>query len=210
MQSNDLHEINKLKLHRLIFFSDAVLAIIITLLVIELHLPDLADSSSATEMFEKLLYMVPNFGAFLICFLTITQAWVGLNTLFSAVVKYDNTLGLLNAFSLLPICLLPFVASLIGNYFDNPASFIFLSGVSFASSIAQSFVNRHLFKNKMLSPLVDHKYFEKLMKTAIVFPIVSLLIGLTAYLSTLLSFSLFMLAILYSMWILHKMKLTSD
>ena len=210
MDEGNLHEINKLKLHRLIFFSDAVLAILITLLVIELHLPELADRSSGKEMLDKLLHMLPHFGAFLLCFLTIAQGWVGLNVLFSAIVKYDNILGLLNVFFLLPTCLLPFAASLIGNYIDNPVSFIFLGSISFCSSTAQSFINRYILRNKMLSPLVDYKHFEKLMKASVAFPVVSLLIGLTAYISTLLSFSLFLLTIVSSMWTLRKMKITND
>ncbi len=210
MEKNDLHDINKLKLHRLVFFTDAVTAIIITLLVIELHLPDLIDSSSDKEMLNKLVHMFPHFGAFLLCFLTIGQGWIAQNVLFSTVIKYDNTLGLLNLLFLLPGCLLPFAASLIGNYFDNPISFMFLAGISFCSAMLSYFINRHLLRNKMFSPSVDHKYIEKLTKSLLVFPLVSILMGLTAYISTLLSFSLFMLMIIVAMFVMRKMKLTND
>ncbi len=206
--SDEYAEINKLRLHRLIFFTDAVLAIIITLLVIELHLPELTDPGSGHEMTEKLMHMLPHFGAFVLCFFTLAQGWVGYNILFSVVNRYDNTLGLLNVFSLLPSCLLPFAASLIGSYFENPVSFVFLGSVSFLSSMGQYFINRYLLKNKMFSPIVDLKKFEKLMKNAIAFPVVSLLMGLAAYIDTRLSFTLFMLTILSSIWSLRKMKIT--
>jgi uncharacterized membrane protein len=203
----DDNEYNKIKLHRLLFFSDAVTAIIITLLVIELHLPHLVNSKSASEMLENLINMAPNFGAFLLCFLTLGQGWIGQNALFSLVIKYDNSIAILILMFLLPSCLLPFAATLIGEYFNNPMSFIFLASISFFSSIMSYFINRRLIKRKMFSPSVDISHLEKLTKNMLLFPFASILMGFLAYYSTFLSFSLFMCSMLISLWNLRNLKL---
>lgn len=203
----DLNELNTIKLHRLIFFFDAITAIIITLLVIELHFPHLSNEESANEMFENLTLMTSNFGAFLLCFLTLGQGWLGQNVLFSMVTKYDNTLGILVLISLIPTCLLPFAATLIGDYFNNPMSFVFLASISFFSSIMSYFVNQYLLKENMFSPLIDKKHVKKLTNTMLLFPAISVIMGLLAYYNTLLSFCLFSISILFSLWNLRTLKL---
>lgn len=118
-------EINKLKLHRLNFFTDAVLAIILTLLVLELHLPHLSNEDSASEMLMKLKEMLPQFGSLVLCFLVTANAFLDLSTFYSSVEKYDDKLAVCLVMLLLPLSLMPFASVLIGQFFLIPCRMFF-------------------------------------------------------------------------------------
>jgi uncharacterized membrane protein len=66
MKSHD--EYNKKRLDRLSIFVDAVLAIIMTLLVLDLRVPVLTEINSTGEMMKKLSDLSPHFYSFLLCF----------------------------------------------------------------------------------------------------------------------------------------------
>ena len=66
---------------RVIFLSDGVFAIVLTLLVLELHVPHLPEDVSANELWHAVLALKPNFLSFLLSFMFISvmimlkQSW---------------------------------------------------------------------------------------------------------------------------------------
>lgn len=95
---------------RVLALSDGVFAIIITLLVLEIHVPDLAQGQSLREALEEIR---PSLTAFLISFVVVAIAWAGHRDIFSLIRRIDRALVWLNIIYLLPLCILPFGASLI-------------------------------------------------------------------------------------------------
>jgi uncharacterized membrane protein len=105
----------KVGLERFVLFSDAVFAIAITLLVIELHLPEMKEISSK-GMNEALAHMIPHFFSFFLSFFIIGIYWIAHHRMFSDVVNYDNGLLWLNLVLLCFIGLMPFVSHVYGVY----------------------------------------------------------------------------------------------
>lgn len=97
--------------------SDGVCAIIITLLVLEVHVPE--HLSKGESLIDELSAIRPSIVAFLISFVVVAVAWSGHRDLFAAIRRTDRTLVWLNLLYLLPLCLLPFGASLIARYPDD-------------------------------------------------------------------------------------------
>jgi uncharacterized membrane protein len=100
-------------LERLIFFSDAVFAIAITLLALEIRLPDTAGSLSNADLLHTLLGLWPKYLGYLISFLVIGLFWVGHHRKFRYITGYDNNLLLLNLLLLMTVAFSPFPASVL-------------------------------------------------------------------------------------------------
>jgi uncharacterized membrane protein len=92
--------------------SDGVCAIIITLLVIEIHAPIPAPGESLRHALTDLK---PSLVAFAISFVVVAIAWVGHRDLFALIERTDRGLVWLNILYLFPLCLIPFGASLLAN-----------------------------------------------------------------------------------------------
>ncbi len=98
-------------LERLVFFSDAVFAIAITLLVIELHAPKLPHGVADMAHWNALWEMLPHFFGFALSFYVIGRFWVGHHRAFSLARKYDETLLMPNLMLLMAIAFIPFVTA---------------------------------------------------------------------------------------------------
>jgi uncharacterized membrane protein len=98
---------------RVVMLSDGVFAIILTLLVLEIHVPDL---HSGETLVSALRSIRPSMVGFLISFVVVAIAWAGHRDLFAVIRRTDRPLVWLNFVYLLPLCLLPFGASLISQY----------------------------------------------------------------------------------------------
>lgn len=122
MKDHQLHsELKKeFQLERMILFSDAVFAIAITLLAIELKIPEIPHSEVTEEKLGKyLLEMLPKFIGFLISFFLIGLYWTVHHRLFGYVVNYTMRLLWLNLLFLLFIVLMPFTTAFYSSYIST-------------------------------------------------------------------------------------------
>ena len=116
--SHDLFENRKqFQLERMILFSDAVFAIAITLMVIEIRIPDL-HGAAVTEnaMRSAMAGKFAEFFGFILSFAVIGLFWVQHHRLFGLVEDYDNKLLWLNLHMLFWIVLVPFSSGLNSHY----------------------------------------------------------------------------------------------
>jgi TMEM175 potassium channel family protein len=96
-----------------------VFAIIITLLVLEIHVPELTQGHTLTEALAEVR---PSFYAFAVSFILAGMYWVGHRDLFALIRRTDRGLVWLNILYLLPLCLRPFSAGLLGRYEREPTA----------------------------------------------------------------------------------------
>jgi len=116
--SNHLHnELRKeFQLERLILFSDAVFAIAITLLVIEIKIPELHDDVSDKLLLHSLGHLVPKFLGFIISFMLIGIYWSVHHRMFGFVTNFNRKLLLLNLVFLFFVALMPFSTGFYSEY----------------------------------------------------------------------------------------------
>jgi uncharacterized membrane protein len=98
---------------RVMALTDGVFAIILTLLVLEIHVPELTRAQTLREALEEIR---PSFVAFAISFIVVAISWMGHRELFAHVRRTDRPLVWLSILYMFPLCLLPFGASLIARY----------------------------------------------------------------------------------------------
>lgn len=95
---------------RLITFSDGVVAIAITLLALDLPVP---EGHSASELWDSFSHNARYFLAFFISFAVIAALWNVHHMVFRYIDRADSTLRMLNLGWLLTIVLIPFAAKLL-------------------------------------------------------------------------------------------------
>jgi uncharacterized membrane protein len=98
---------------RLEAFSDGVLAIAITLLVIEIHPPELGEGETLAH---ALWAQWPSYLAYLVSFLTIGVIWLNHHRIFAQVVRVDGPLLVLNLNLLLWTGLIPFPTAVVAEH----------------------------------------------------------------------------------------------
>ncbi|MEO8567614.1 MAG: TMEM175 family protein [Ginsengibacter sp.] len=104
------------QLERIILFSDAVFAIAITLLVIELKIPEISHPVTEQKIVQGVADILPKFIGFLVSFFLIGLYWTIHHRMFGFVVHYTQRLLWLNLLFLLGIVLMPFSTSFYSEY----------------------------------------------------------------------------------------------
>jgi uncharacterized membrane protein len=107
---------NGRKLDRVVFFPDAVFAIAITLLVLDIRAP---DGLSPTELSAQLLDLWPKFLSYVISFLVILMYRMAHLGVFRSIKRYDRGLIWLTSLFLMCVALLPYPTSLLGEKGEN-------------------------------------------------------------------------------------------
>jgi uncharacterized membrane protein len=102
---------------RLMAFSDGVFAIAITLLVLNVPVPDIAQPDARSRLPAALLKAGPPVLTFALSFFLVGFYWIRHHQLFRQLVRVDVWLLWLNLIVLFLISLLPFSSGVVGRYF---------------------------------------------------------------------------------------------
>jgi len=133
---------------RITAFTDAVMAVAITLLVLNLEVPVLADPS-ASELWRSLRDLLDDFAAYLLSFALVGRFWLLHHRLFERLREFDQRLLLLNLAFLALIVLVPFGADLLDRYGKlSPACVVFASVIGLAA-LTHGAMIRHAERAKL-------------------------------------------------------------
>jgi uncharacterized membrane protein len=98
---------------RVLALSDGVFAIILTLLVLEIRVPELSSDDGLGDALREIR---PSFVAFLISFVVVANAWARHRDLFNLIRRTDRLVIWLNILYMLPLAILPFGTELLARY----------------------------------------------------------------------------------------------
>jgi uncharacterized membrane protein len=141
-------------------FSDGVMAIAITLLVLELKVPDPATIGDG-KLFDALAERWPSYLAYLVAFMTIGIIWLNHHTLMAKIARFDARLYWLNLALLLGIATLPFPTSLLADYIAKGGANASVAAVTYGltsmlMALPWGFMWRHLRDHpELLEPGYD-------------------------------------------------------
>jgi len=112
----------RLSTQRIEAFSDGVFAIAITLLVLEIKIPQLHTAEqSGVSLSTALLRLWPSYFGYIFSFLMIGIYWANHHYIFHLYKQSDHIFALLNVFFLMCISFLPFPTAVLAEYITDPA-----------------------------------------------------------------------------------------
>jgi len=124
---------------RMLTLSDNVVAVAMTLLVLQLRVPLLSRPDSPAELATKLASQSGELVSYLVSFYVIGQFWLAHHRVFRRVTAHGEGLAWWNFAFLFTITVMPFSASLIGKYGSNPLAVdIFALNLLLASVATQA------------------------------------------------------------------------
>lgn len=126
---NAIHT-DRLGLDRLIFFSDAVVAIAITLLALEIRLPPSAGQLSNQELLRQLVDIWPSYLGYVVSFLVIGAFWIGHHRKFRLIQRYNSRLLFLNLLMLMTVAFIPFPTAVLSEYGNRTATIFYALAVA--------------------------------------------------------------------------------
>ena len=113
------HPKQEFQVERLAFFSDAVFAIAITLLIIEFRVPVITKDSTWDSVWEQLVEMKYKLLALCISFMLIANYWIKHHALFKHIHSYNQRIVISNMYILLPVIFFPFSTAFFAESVDN-------------------------------------------------------------------------------------------
>lgn len=153
------------QLERMILFSDAVFAIVITLMAIEIKIE---HDVTAKELPKALFHLLPTIFAYVVSFVFIGGTWYQHLKIFALLKDYDKGLVIRNLLLLFFVGLFPFCASLITKTKGNMISFFLYLGIILICVITQYALYHYIINRpsiRLNADLTEH--LEELRKRKI-------------------------------------------
>ena len=141
-------------------FSDGVIAVAITLLILDVHVP-----SVQTGLLPALLREWPTYLGYVTSFLVITIFWANHHNMFRYIQQVDYPLLVINSFFLMCIAFIPFVTAVLTQYIASPTeqhtaaivygATLLLNGILFNSIWWYAMWKRRLVRSDLDAPAVQ-------------------------------------------------------
>ncbi len=111
--------IERIKNSRLEAFCDGVFAIAITLLILEIKVPEFGEINSAAQLAGDLAAQWPSWFAFLLTFLTLLIAWANHHNMLSQLGRTSSPFIYANGLLMLTVVIFPYSASVLGRFLNT-------------------------------------------------------------------------------------------
>jgi len=170
------HEIKReFQLERMVLFSDAVFAIVITLMAIEIKIPESDHKYTEEEFLHHIKAVIPTILAYAVGFFFVGMTWYRHLQIFGKLKDYDRGLVICNLAMLFCIGLFPFAASMISHPNNILLPYVVYFIIAFLSAGSQSALQYYIFrKNAVL--LSSPPTIEELAKFKINVTLLALLL----------------------------------
>ena len=178
---NGPHEEKGLQFERIVFFSDAVFAIAITLLVIEIKAPHIEPGVSERDSLVSVARLIPNFIGYVISFMVIGAYWVGHHRIYGMIAKWNYGLIWRNVAFLLTIAFIPFTTAFFSENATRTVPMVFYAFVFALAGAMQVVQWRYAVKKGLTDPQLEPAYLDQVSNNISLLPtagVVAALIGL--------------------------------
>jgi uncharacterized membrane protein len=173
-------------------FSDGVFAIIITLLVLEIHVPQVQGQDISGALEHSLLAMAPKFLSYILSFVIVCIWWVAHHHLFHILKRSDRGLLWLNSLFLLWLAFIPFPTALMGDFPGTRLAVMGYGTVTTLAGVSFCLLRYYAFYGgKLVDERIDRELLKLAMLRSIMNPVLHAIAVLLALVDTRLSITLY-------------------
>lgn len=167
--------------------SDAVFGVAMTLLVLEIKVPEIEGHLAEGELIQAFLTLIPKFLVYFLSFMTAGIFWAGQSAQFRHIERSDRNMTWINLFFLLFVSTLPFSTAFLGDHISYKFPIflywfnIFLMGLGLY--INWAYAKRHNFIDEQALELVFEPIRRRIVMAQILYLGGALLCFINPYLS---------------------------
>ncbi len=151
MSNKELRPWENFGTDRIKAFSDGVFSIVITILVLELHVPVIDTPGSGSELMWGLVAIWPKIVTYFATFLVVGIYWIAHHNFFHYTHRSNRGLLWLNNLYLMTVSVLAFTAGMIGSYPENKVAVFFYGLNLLLIGTALSLLWWYVIKNDMVN-----------------------------------------------------------
>jgi uncharacterized membrane protein len=187
-----LFRVSEMSTGRIQAFSDGVFSIVVTLLVLEIHVPYVTGPNVSVELAHNLFDMMPKFFSYALSFAIVCIWWVAHHHLFDVLRKSDRGLLWFNSLFLFWLAFIPFPTALLGDYPNERIAVICYGGVMLLAGLSFSWMRYYAFFIGQLTYTdIDQDLLKRAMIKSVFNPTLHLSAVLLAFVSTKLAITLY-------------------
>jgi uncharacterized membrane protein len=149
------HDGSGLQLERIVFFSDAVFAIAITLLIIEIKVPHLEHDAPDRDFWLSLVKLIPSFIGYFFSFFVIGAYWVGHHRIYGHIESWNYGLVWRNVLFLMAIAFMPFSTAFFSEYFPRFVPLVLYAATFSAAGLLQLWQWRYAISRGLVENVDD-------------------------------------------------------
>ncbi len=188
-------EEDEMGMERLVFFSDAVFAIAITLLALEIRLPEDMTQASNTELLQSLFSIWPKYLGYMISFLSIGNFWIIHHRQYRYIERYDTRLMFINLLVLMSVAFIPFTTAVISENGNRTATILYALSASVVGLLSTLLWVYASYKHRLVVPDMESTVVHRGVVRNLIAPAVFLFsIGLSYFDPDLAKFSWILIA----------------
>ena len=172
---NNSNENNAITFERILFFSDAVIAIVITLLILELKAPHIKHEGFTEGVMRQALFeLLPKFLGFVFSFLIVGMMWIEHHRIFRFITSWDFGLIWRNLVFLLFVAFIPFPTALFSENSFSQTAFMLYAGSFALAAIAKVWVWNYAVsrRSELIGDDVDDETVKLISRRSWAVPIV--------------------------------------
>jgi uncharacterized membrane protein len=182
-------------------FSDAVFAIIITLLALDLRVPR-DEAQRSASLVDALLHQWPVYVAFIASFLQVGVLWANHHAMFHYIRRTDHRVLVYNLLLLMAVAVLPFTSALLAEYVrgsrsDLRAAAVVYSGMLGICGVFLNAVWHHALDAGLVKPHADPHRLYALRRHWLLMPVFYAIALVFAMLSPRFSLGIYLLLLFY-------------
>jgi len=185
MKTHSVFRVGEMSTARIEAFSDGVFAIVMTLLVLEIHVPRVTGGNISAVLGNSLLALMPKFLSYILSFGIVSVWWVAHHHFFDLLQKSDRGLLWFNNVFLLWLAFVPFPTALMGDYPAARVAVMTYAGVMALTGLSFSWMRYYAFYVAGLGHAhLDRQLIRGAMLKSVLNPSLHILAILVAFAST--------------------------